>query len=84
MREEVFNNNFYIMTITIAAVVGMSLSVAIYFGLKTFNITLPTYAFLALFLMLSAANFAKDYIKQGLKIKKTVTQWQKDEDCEII
>lgn len=84
MKEQTLTTNFHIMTGTIAAVVGLSLTVAIYIGLKAFSISIPTYCHFAIFTALSVANYMKDVAKQNQKIKKTVTQWQKDEDCEIV
>lgn len=84
MKEETITTNFHIMTGAIAAVVGLSLTAALYCGLKVFNVLIPTYCHLAIFSVVSAGHYMKDLTKQNQKIKKTVLQWQKDEDCEIV
>ena len=84
MKEETITTNFHIMTGAIAAVVGLSLTAGLYCGLKVFNLLIPTYIYLAIFLGLSTAHYMKDLAKQHQKIKKTVLQWQQDEDCEIV
>ncbi|MDP2565796.1 hypothetical protein [Pseudoalteromonas marina] len=83
MQEQTFTNNFHLITIGIAVLVGSALTMAAYIALKAFEMKLATHTTLLIFIVVSTLQYFKDYLAASNKIKNTVRQWQKDEDCEI-
>lgn len=84
LKEATFDTLFHVKTGLVGVSLAAFITFIIYYFFKTIEAPIKPHIYLSFFVCFAVLVYSALYLRDLIKIKKTVKQWQRDEDCEDV